>query len=189
MADQGACICSAGFEDLQGVCARCPPGKYKNTVGKGLCELTCPFGSTSDLGAQSIEDCFCEAGRPRCQKRAGTRLGHVVQVRSAWGGFGIACTRRKCPHRCVASREGCGRWATSAASAQRLRRHASRADPVPSRTGPARPSAVFAPPARGSQRRAPPQLMNASRASRAHSGQQMDALRAPQEHTAVRLGL
>ena len=58
------CICMAGFYSVQdeSLCQPCQHGKYKPNIGNGECPLACPTSADSQLGASSLDDCYCQSG-------------------------------------------------------------------------------------------------------------------------------
>ena len=44
-----------------GQCLLCPTGTYADIEGLVFCK-TCPMGSTSSMGASTINQCYCSAG-------------------------------------------------------------------------------------------------------------------------------
>ena len=57
-----ACVCSAGFEMINGHCEHCAAGFFKGVPGSGKCVDKCPEFSSSPEGSTLITDCECEAG-------------------------------------------------------------------------------------------------------------------------------
>ena len=57
-------VCPPGWYELVGAsktCQRCPPGYYC-PGGPGALQTACPVGSTSELGASTIDSCQCRRG-------------------------------------------------------------------------------------------------------------------------------
>ncbi|XP_054021729.1 ephrin type-A receptor 6 isoform X1 [Dryobates pubescens] len=61
----GRCICSVGYEELDGSCHACRPGFYKAFAGNVKCSK-CPPHSSTHIEATSI--CQCEKGYFRAEK-------------------------------------------------------------------------------------------------------------------------
>ncbi|XP_074155948.1 ephrin type-A receptor 6 [Sminthopsis crassicaudata] len=61
----GRCICSVGYEEVDGSCHACRPGFYKAFAGNIKCSK-CPPHSLADMEATSI--CQCEKGYFRAEK-------------------------------------------------------------------------------------------------------------------------
>ena len=58
------CLCMAGHEAGldAGICEPCPSGRYKPSVGSGVCFLTCPANADSSPGSTQVDDCYCLPG-------------------------------------------------------------------------------------------------------------------------------
>ncbi|XP_057874754.1 ephrin type-A receptor 6 isoform X4 [Melospiza georgiana] len=61
----GRCICSVGYEELEGSCHACRPGFYKAFAGNVKCSK-CPPHSLTHIEATSV--CQCEKGYFRAEK-------------------------------------------------------------------------------------------------------------------------
>ncbi|CAE7705350.1 SCUBE1, partial [Symbiodinium necroappetens] len=57
-------LCIAGHEAGldAGICEPCPSGRYKPSVGSGVCFLTCPANADSSPGSTQVDDCYCLRG-------------------------------------------------------------------------------------------------------------------------------
>ncbi|XP_075731468.1 sushi, von Willebrand factor type A, EGF and pentraxin domain-containing protein 1-like isoform X2 [Rhipicephalus microplus] len=58
------CICKEGYEGTgtSGTCRRCPRGKYKKEIGSLNCKECPGHSTTSDEGANSLDQCLCIPG-------------------------------------------------------------------------------------------------------------------------------
>ncbi|XP_063069144.1 ephrin type-A receptor 6-like [Engraulis encrasicolus] len=61
----GRCVCSVGYEELNGACIACRPSFYKAFAGNIKCTKCPPHSYSSDDGAQL---CYCEKGYFRADK-------------------------------------------------------------------------------------------------------------------------
>ncbi|XP_036857607.1 ephrin type-A receptor 6 isoform X4 [Manis javanica] len=81
----GRCICSTGYEEIEGSCHACRPGFYKAFAGNTKCSK-CPPHSLTYMEATSI--CQCEKGYFRAEKdppsMACTTPSLIGMVRKDW---------------------------------------------------------------------------------------------------------
>ncbi|XP_031416827.1 ephrin type-A receptor 6 isoform X1 [Clupea harengus] len=61
----GRCVCSVGYEELDGACIACRPGFYKAFAGNIKCAKCPPHSYSYDDGSQL---CYCEKGYFRADK-------------------------------------------------------------------------------------------------------------------------
>ena len=64
------CLCTAGYQ-AQGpweasqqatLCDPCPSGRYKSTLGNGVCFQACPSNADSEPASTAVDDCYCIHG-------------------------------------------------------------------------------------------------------------------------------
>ena len=55
------CTCDKGWTWLGSICVECNQGKYKDSIGRGVCS-DCPVSSDSITGSVDLSACTCNAG-------------------------------------------------------------------------------------------------------------------------------